>query len=558
MFMVRFHKYLPRYTWSPNNGGAISMNRRDFIRIGMAAAGTGTSMSVEASLPTVRGKRGFDVVEAGVADLQAAMESGKTSSQALVKAYLARIKAIDKSGPRINSIIEINPDALAIAAALDKERSAKGPRGPLHGIPVLLKDNIATADKMQTTAGSLALLGVIPPRDAFLVGRLREAGAVILGKTNLSEWANLRSTRSTSGWSARGGLTRNPYALDRNTSGSSSGSGASIAASLAAIAVGTETDGSIISPANVNGLVGIKPTVGLISRNGVIPLSHSQDTAGPMTRTVADAAILLTAMTGSDARDPATREASTRAQDYRKFLDAEGLKGARIGVVRANFGGRNDLASSVVERALDVLKARGAMLIDVEVPNANKYGQTELEVLLYELKADMQAYLAEFAPGSHLKTLKDLIDFNERHRDREMPHFGQEYFLRADAKGGLDSKEYLDALANNHRYSRTEGLDQVINAHKLDALVAPSGTPASLTDFIRGDPGGASFTSPAAVAGYPHITVPAGFVHGLPVGISFVGGAWSEGTLIRLAYAYEQATKHRRPPTYAKSLNVKA
>lgn len=534
------------------------MNRRDFIRIGMAAAGTGTSMSVEASLPTVRGKRGFDVVEAGVADLQAAMESGKTSSQALVKAYLARIKAIDKSGPRINSIIEINPDALAIAAALDKERRAKGPRGPLHGIPVLLKDNIATADKMQTTAGSLALLGVIPPRDAFLVGRLREAGAVILGKTNLSEWANLRSTRSTSGWSARGGLTRNPYALDRNTSGSSSGSGASIAASLAAAAVGTETDGSIISPANMNGLVGIKPTVGLISRHGVIPLSHSQDTAGPMTRTVADAAILLTAMCGSDARDRSTHEANARMQDYRKFLDAEGLKGARIGVVRANFGGRNDLASSVVERALDVLKARGATLIDVEVPNANKYGQTELEVLLYELKADMQAYLAEFAPGSHLKTLKDLIDFNERHRDREMPYFGQEYFLRADAKGGLDSREYLDALANNHRYSRTEGLDQVINANKLDALVAPSGTPASLTDFIRGDPGGASFTSPAAVAGYPHITVPAGFVHGLPVGISFVGGAWSEGTLIRLAYAYEQATKHRRPPTYAKSLNVKA
>jgi amidase len=534
------------------------MNRRDFIRIGMVAAGTGTSMSSEAATKIARGKPAFNVVEASVADLQKAMQSGKLSSQALVKAYLARIKAIDKSGPRINSIIELNPDALKIAAALDAERKTKGPRGPLHGIPVLLKDNIATADKMQTTAGSLALLDIKPPRDAFLVGRLREAGAVILGKTNLSEWANLRSTRSTSGWSARGGLTRNPYALDRNTSGSSSGSGASIAASFAAVAVGTETDGSIISPANMNGLVGIKPTVGLISRNGVIPLSHSQDTAGPMTRTVADAAILLTAMTGSDTRDHATREANARAQDYSKFLDADGLKGARIGVVRANFGGRNDLASAVVEKALEVLKARGATLIDVEVPNANTYGQTELEVLLYELKADMQAYLAEFAPGSHLKTLKDLIDFNERHRDREMPYFGQEYFLRAEAKGGLDSKEYLDALANNHRYSRTEGLDQVINANKLDALVAPSGTPASLTDFIRGDPGGASFTSPAAVAGYPHITVPAGFVHGLPVGISFVGGAWSEGTLIRLAFAYEQATKHRKPPTYAKSLNIKA
>ncbi|MBL8525276.1 MAG: amidase [Betaproteobacteria bacterium] len=534
------------------------MNRRDFIRIGLAAAGTGATMSSEAAKPGARGKAEIDVVEASVSNLQKAMQSGKLSSLALTKAYLARIKAIDKSGPCINSVIEINPDALAIAAALDKERKMKGPRGPLHGIPVLLKDNIATADKMQTTAGSLALLGVKPPRDAFLVSRLRDAGAVILGKTNLSEWANLRSTRSTSGWSARGGLTRNPYALDRNTSGSSSGSGAAMAASLATIAVGTETDGSIISPSNVNGLVGIKPTLGLISRNGVIPLSHSQDTAGPMTRTVADAALLLTAMAGTDARDAATSEANARRQDYSRFVDVDGLKGARIGVVRANFGGRNDLASAVVEKALDVLKARGATLIDVEVPNASKYGQTELEVLLYELKADMQAYLAEFAPGSHLKTLKDLIDFNERHRDREMPFFGQEYFLRAEAKGGLDSKEYLDALANNHRYSRAEGLDQVINANKLDALVAPSGTPASLTDFIRGDPGGASFTSPAAVAGYPHITVPAGFVHGLPVGISFVGSAWSEGTLIRLAYAYEQATKHRRAPTYVKSLNQKA
>ena len=501
-------------------------------------------------------KTGFSVVEASVADLQAAMLSGKVTSESLVKAYLARIKAIDKSGPRINSIIELNPDALKIAATLDQERLSRGPRGPLHGIPILLKDNIATTDKMQTTAGSLALVGVKPPRDAFLVGKLREAGAVVLGKTNLSEWANLRSTRSTSGWSARGGLTRNPYALDRNTSGSSSGSGASMAASLAALAVGTETDGSIISPASVNGLVGIKPTVGLISRNGIIPLSHSQDTAGPMTRTVADAAVLLSAMAGSDARDEATHEAGKYAVDYTSFLDAEGLQGARIGVVRANFGGRNDLASALAEEALTVLRAKGAILIDpVEVPNAAKYGQSELDVLLYELKADMAAYLAEFAAGSNIKTLKDLIDFNEQHRDREMPFFGQEYFLRAEAKGGLNSAEYLEALANNRRYARVEGLDQVLKEHQLDALVAPSGTPASLTDFIRGDPGGASFSSPAAVAGYPHITVPAGFVCGLPVGISFVGAAWSEATLIRLAFAFEQATKHRRSPTFVRTVS---
>lgn len=501
-------------------------------------------------------KIGFNIVEASVADLQAAMHSGRLTSASLVKAYLARIKAIDRSGPRINSIIELNSDALKIAAALDMERKTRGPRGPLHGIPILLKDNIATADNMQTTAGSLALMDVKPPRDAFLVTRLRDAGAVLLGKTNLSEWANLRSTRSTSGWSARGGLTRNPYALDRNTSGSSSGSAASIAASLATVAVGTETDGSIISPAHVNGLVGIKPTVGLVSRHGIIPLSHSQDTAGPMARTVADAAVLLSAMTGSDTRDAATRAAPAGILDYTKFLDADGLQGARIGVVRANFGGRNDLASAVVEGALAVLRAKGAILIDpVDVPNAGKYGQTELDVLLYELKAGMAAYLAEFAPGSAIKSLKDLIDFNEQHRNREMVFFGQEYFLRAEAKGGLDSQEYVDALANNLRYARAEGLDQVLKEHRLDALVAPSGPPASLTDFIRGDPGGVSFTSPAAVAGYPHITVPAGFVHGLPVGMSFVSTAWSEARLIQLAYAYEQASMTRRGPTFAKTLN---
>ena len=515
------------------------------------AMSSGPTMSA-----TTSQTRGFNIIEADVAQLQAAMQSGKLTSQKLVKLYLARIRAIDKAGPRINSIIELNPDALSIAKSLDAERKLKGPRSPMHGIPVLLKDNIATTDKMQTTAGSLALLGVKPPRDAFIVTRLREAGAVILGKTNLSEWANMRSTRSTSGWSARGGLTKNPYALDRNTSGSSSGSGAAIAASLATVAVGTETDGSIISPAHVNGLVGFKPTVGLISRNGIVPIAHSQDTVGPMTRTVADAAALLTAMAGADSRDKATLEPLNKAQDYTKFLDADGLKGARIGVVRSNFGGRNDLVSAVVEEALKVLAGKGAILIDpVELPNTGKYVQTEYDVLLYELKADMATYLAEFAPNSSIKSLKDIIDFNEKNRAREMAYFGQEHFLRAELKGGLDSKAYLDALANNLLFSRAKGIDKVLNEHKLDALVAPSGGPAWLTDFIKGDASGGGFSSPAAVAGYPHVTVPAGHVFGLPCGISFVGTAWSEPTLIRLAYAFEQATMHRRAPTFAKSLN---
>ena len=525
------------------------MNRRDFMRIGMIGAGTlsgGQAMAASSG-----GKKGaFKIEDASVVELQAAMQSGKTTSQALVKAYLARIKKIDKSGPHINSIIELNPDALAIAAALDKERKVKGPRGPMHGIPVLIKDNIATADKMQTTAGSLALVGVKPQRDAFIVEKLRTAGAVILGKTNLSEWANFRSTRSTSGWSGRGGLTKNPYALDRNTSGSSSGSGASIAASLAAVAVGTETDGSITSPASANSLVGIKPTLGLVSRSGIIPIAASQDTAGPMARSVADAAALLTALAGTDSRDDVTREANSRAQDYTKFLDADGLAGARIGVVRANFGGRNDLASAVVEEALNALTAKGAILIDVEMPNAGKYGSSETEVLTYELKAGLNAYLAECVPGSSIRTLADLIEFNEKNRDREMKYFGQEHFIRAEAKGGLDSKEYLEALANCRKLSREEGIDKIIAEQKLDALVAPSNGPAWLTDFIKGDNSGGGFAQPAAVAGYPHITVPAGYVAGLPIGISFVAGAWAEGKLIKLAYAFEQATRHRRPPTF--------
>jgi amidase len=498
----------------------------------------------------------FDVVEASVADLQDAMTKGRLTSRELTALYLARIKAIDKSGPTLNAVIEVNPDALAIADVLDRERKASGPRGPLHGVPVLIKDNIATADNMQTTAGSLALVGVKPPRDAFIVGKLREAGAVILGKTNLSEWANIRSTRSTSGWSSRGGLTRNPYALDRNTSGSSSGSGAAIAASLAAVAIGTETDGSITSPSSVNGLVGIKPTVGLVSRSGIVPIAHSQDTAGPMARSVADAAALLAAIAGTDLRDDATRDASPKAVDYTKSLDADALKGARLGVVRSQFGGRNDLVSAEIEKALKILEAQGAVLVDLpELPGAGKYGATELEVLLTELKADMAQYLREYAPDAPVRTLADIIAFNEENKAKVMPYFGQEHFINAAKKGGLESKEYLDALANNHRLSRTEGIDKALTDNRLDALVAPTGAPAWLTDFIKGDFSGGGFTQAAAVAGYPHITVPAGFVQGLPCGISFVGAAWSEARLIALAYAFEQASRARRPPTYAKTIN---
>ncbi len=517
------------------------------------------SLAVTAAEPAKRAAkppRGFDVVEASVADLQAAMTSARATSRSLTALYLARIQAIDKAGPSINAVIEVNPDALAIAEALDKERKAKGPRGPLHGVPVLIKDNIATADRMQTTAGSLALVGVKAPRDAFVVTRLREAGAVILGKTNLSEWANIRSTRSTSGWSSRGGLTRNPYALDRNTSGSSSGSAAAVAASLAAVAVGTETDGSITSPAAVTSLVGIKPTVGLVSRSGIIPISHSQDTAGPMARTVADAAALLTAMAGTDLRDDSTRDASPKAVDYTKHLDAGALKGARLGVVRSQFAGRNDLVAAEIEKALEVLRAQGAVLIDVpELPNAGKYAATELEVLLTELKAGMAAYLAEYAPGASVRTLADIIAYNEAHKDKVMPYFGQEHFINAEKKGGLDAKEYLDALAGNRNLSRTNGIDKVLVENQLDALIAPTGQPAWLTDFIKGDASGGGFTSPAAVAGYPHVTVPAGYVQGLPCGLSFVGTAWSEPRLIALAYAFEQASRARRAPGYAKTIN---
>jgi amidase len=540
----------------------MKLTRRKFLGGGLAAAvATSTTLTGDLAMAApakTTTSASIDVSDASVASLQAAMQSGKTSSQALVRAYLARIKALDKGGPRINSVIEVNPDALTIARTLDAERKAGKVRGPMHGIPVLIKDNIATSDKMQTTAGSLALVGSKPNRDAFIVTKLRDAGAVIIGKTNLSEWANFRSTRSTSGWSSRGGLTKNPHALDRNTSGSSSGSGAAAAAGFATVTIGTETDGSIVSPSNANGIVGFKPTLGLVSRSGIIPIAASQDTAGPMTRTVADAAALLTAISGTDPKDGATAEANTKLQDYTKFLDKDGLKGKRIGVVRNQFGGRNDLASAVVEKALDVLRAQGAVLVDLpQLPGAGRYGATELEVLQFEFKAGVADYLAEYVPNSPIKSLADVMAFNEKNRDKVMPYFQQELIAQSVAKGGLDSKEYRDALANNLKFSREEGIDKALKDNKLDGLVAPSGSPSWLTDFIRGDFSGGGFSQAAAVAGYPHITVPAGFVEGLPVGISFVGGAWSEPTLFAMAYAYEQASNARRMPKFAKTVNQK-
>lgn len=534
-----------------------SLTRRAFVRQGLGAASVTAAASAIAAGPASPGGSSASaapsLLEGTVAQLQAEMASGRLSARALSQRYLQRIDALDRAGPRLNAVIELNPDALAQCDEMDRERRQRGARGPLHGIPVLLKDNIATADRMSTSAGSLALQGVPAAQDSDVARQLRAAGAIILGKTNLSEWANMRSTRSTSGWSARGGLTRNPHALDRNTSGSSSGSAAAVAASLAALAVGTETDGSIVSPASICGVVGIKPTVGLISGRGIIPIAPSQDTAGPMTRHVADAALLLAALTQPDAA--ARLGASGRhLADFVAALDKRSLQGARIGVAR-NFFGNNDAVDAVIEQALAVLRAQGAVLIDpVELPNTSKYQDSELEVLLFEFKASLAAYLADFAPGAPIRNLSELIAFNQRHATRELRYFGQEYLVRANAKGGLDSTDYKEALANNHRYARAEGIDQVLQAHQLDALVAPTGGPAWLTDMVNGDHYGGSCSSPAAVAGYPHITVPAGFVHGLPVGLSFIGTAYSDVRLVGLAYAYEQASLQRRAPALARSV----
>ncbi|OJT27715.1 amidase [Archangium sp. Cb G35] len=551
----------------PSPGNSQGLSRRTFLG-GAAAASTLAALDVHAqpspgnAAPVSAPRAGsFELEEATVSELQAAMQSGRFTAQGLAERYLARIQTLDREGELpLKSVIELNPDALAIATALDEERKAKGPRGPLHGIPVLIKDNIGTADKMQTTAGSLALVGAVPSRDAFVVERLRAAGAVILGKTNLSEWANFRSTHSSSGWSGRGGQCRNPYALDRTPSGSSSGSGAATAANFCAVSVGTETDGSIVSPSAASSLVGLKPTLGLVSRSGIIPLSHSQDTAGPMTRSVADAAALLGVLAGIDAADAVTASSKGHAHaDYTRFLDPNGLKGARIGVPRERFFGYHPATDALVAQALELMKAQGAVIIDeAHIPTASKTDEPEMEVLLYEFKAGIEAYLAGLGDKTRLKTLADLIRFNEEHRDTELPWFGQELFLQAQEKGPLTDKKYLKALAACRKLSRAQGIDAVMAKHKLDALVAPTQAPPGLIDLVNGDHWLGSSSSPAAVAGYPSITVPAGYVAGLPVGLSFIGRAWSEPVLLRLAFAYEQASKHRRAPTFAPTADLRS
>jgi len=525
--------------------------------IAPALAGARAAASQEPVAPSVKL---FEFDEATISDLQRRMGSGEISAQSLMQAYLARIQEIDnrtaKSGPRLNAVIEVNPDALTIAADLDKERKAKGPRGPMHGIPVLIKDNIDTADRMQTTAGSLALVGSKPPQDSGVARKLREAGAVILGKTNLSEWANIRSSHSTSGWSGRGGQTRNPYALDRNPCGSSSGSGAAVSANLCALAVGTETDGSIVCPSSANGIVGIKPTLGLISRAGIIPISHSQDTSGPMARTVRDAAILLGVLAGSDPRDPATAEANAKMQkDYTQFLDPNGLKGARIGVARKYFG-FSDSVDALMNRLIDEMRSAGAVIVDpADLESFGKFDDTELLVLMYELKADLNAYLAS-RPDAGVRTLADVIAFDEKNKEKEMPYFGQDLFLKAQEKGPLTDKEYVAALAANHKLSREGGIDGVMDKFRLDAIVAPTGGPAWLIDLVDGDHAGGGSSNAAAVAGYPNINVPAGFIFGLPVGISFFGRAWSEPVLLKIAYGFEQLVKARQKPQFLEKVKI--
>ncbi len=523
-----------------------NLERRDFLKVS-ALGGIGFLGSTMVKANYLENfATAAELEEITISELQAAMKSGTMTAREITQKYLDRIKEID---PKLNSVIEVNPDALKIADEMDKERKAGKVRSAMHGIPILLKDNIDTADKMKTTAGSLALADApTPKQDAFLVQQLRAAGAVILGKTNLSEWANFRSTKSSSGWSGRGGQTHNPYILDRNPCGSSSGSGSAVAANLTAVAIGTETDGSIICPASTCGIVGLKPTLGLVSRTGVIPIAHSQDTAGPMTRTVADAAVLLGVLVGNDKDDSITSQSSKGEKDYTRFLQKDGLKGARIGVARQIFG-RNAKIDAVIEPHLKVLQAGGATLVDIEFATSGKFGDAEYEVLLYEFKEDLNKYLA--ARGGQMKTLADSIKFNDAMRDKEMPYFGQEIFLLAQEKGDLNERAYRIALLQSKLYTQEQGIDAVMDKDKLDAVVAPSGGVAWMTDLVNGDCGVfEGITSFAAVAGYPSITVPAGFVQELPVGITFVGRAFSEPALIKIAYAFEQATKARKPPKF--------
>ncbi|HEY3926904.1 MAG TPA: amidase [Candidatus Koribacter sp.] len=523
-------------------------DRREFLKLTAATLATiAISKSAHAESPHL------DLEEITIAELQSGLQSGKWTSASLTRAYLDRIAALDKSGPKLNSIIELNPDAESIAAQADADRKSGKVRGPLHGIPVLIKDNISTADRMQTTAGSLALIGAGAPnnKDAFMAAQLRRAGAVLLGKTNLSEWANFRSGHSTSAWSGRGGQTHNPYALDRNPSGSSSGTGAAVSGNLCAVGIGTETDGSIVSPSCSNGLVGIKPTVGLVSRAGIIPISHTQDTAGPMARCVADAAALLAVIAGADPDDAATSASAGHiSPDYTKFTDPNGLRGLRIGVV-AKFAKATAEVDKLFQESVAAMKSAGAEIIDnLDFATQGKFDEAENVVLQCEFKADLNKYLAALGPQAKVRTLADVIAFNDAHAATEMPYFGQEEMIKSQARPGLDSDEYKKALADCRRLSRDEGIDAMLRKDRLDVLIGITGTPAWFTDWVNGDAFGFSDSSLAAVAGYPHITVPMGYIFGLPVGISFIGAAWSEPTLIKAAYAYEQATKHRRAPKF--------
>jgi amidase len=537
------------------------MHRREFLAT-TAFAGTALTLNgkqtvlpgTPADAPGIQSPA-FVLEEATVSDLRARMKKREITSEDMVELYLERIEQIDRQGPALRSVLEINPDALGIARTLDAEHRSKGPRSPLHGIPVLLKDNIETADKMQTTAGSLALLNAPTPQDSWVAERLRAAGAIILGKTNMSEWANFRSTHSTSGWSARGGQTRNPYALDRNPSGSSSGSGVAVSANLCTMAVGTETDGSVIGPSSMNGIVGIKPTLGLISRRGIIPIAHSQDTAGPMARTVRDAAILLGALTGIDPRDATTNSGGGKVYgDYTRFLDRRGLKGARIGIARQYFN-IGPTVTAVMQESIDLVRKEGAQIVDpADLSTFEAWRDTETTVLLYEFKSDLNRYLA--GRGGAVRSLADCIAFNRNHRSEEMPFFQQELMEMSQEKGSLDEKEYKEALAVNRRLTRKDGIDAVLSKYKLDAIVGPTAGPAYVTDLISGDRTDSGCASPPAVSGYPHITVPAGAKFGLPLGISFFGAAWSEPKLLKLAYAFEQARNARRKPEFLATVNL--
>jgi amidase len=545
------------------------MDRRDFVRLGAIAGAmvvrgkpvAGETLTDREASEALRAGRPFavppfELEEATLSDLQAGMAAGTMTARSITQQYLDRIAALNLSGPALRHVLETNPDALSLADSLDQERKAGKVRGPLHGIPILLKDNIDTADRMTTTAGSLAMAGSIPLQDAFIAAKLRTAGAILLGKTNLSEWANFRSTHSSSGWSGRGGQAKNPYVLDRNPCGSSSGSGGAVSANLCAAAIGTETDGSIVCPSSANGIVGIKPTLGLVSRAGIIPIAHSQDTSGPMARTVRDAAIMLNVLAGIDPRDPATSAGHSRGQvDYTRYLDPNGLRGARIGVARTKFFGYSDVTDKVINDAIEGMKAQGAVIVDpANIATAGKFDDSEFDVLLYEFKADLNKYLASLGPKAPIRTLQDIIAFNEQHKDTSMPWFGQEIMIKAQAKGPLTEKKYRDGLAKDLKMSRTDGIDATMNKYKLDAIVAPTGSPAWVTDLLNGDHFSGASSTPAAVAGYPNINVPAGFSHNLPIGISFFGRAYSEPTLIKFAYAYEQASKHRRAPTFIPTL----